>query len=189
MDIEYREQNYHIRTVIEEDKENFMSIRRETSDLSHAYDTIPGFLDQAWGFVLNGYDEVSMVAFRNGCFVAICTFHDFQGDHVQIGYDVARQLRGQGIGTELAGHLINAAHRVFPDKEVLIRVRKDNVASYRVAEKNGGVIIGFESTPEGRLAAELLQKYERKGETGEEVDAVRKRADEGMQGTAVFKMP
>ena len=36
MKIDYREQNYHIRTVTEEDKENFMSIRRETSDLSHA---------------------------------------------------------------------------------------------------------------------------------------------------------
>ena len=88
MDIEYREQNYHIRTVIEEDKENFMSIRRETSDLSHAYDTIPGFLDQAWGFVLNGYDEVSMVAFRNGCFVAICTFHDFQAYHRSFSDDL-----------------------------------------------------------------------------------------------------
>ena len=189
MKIDYREENYHIRTVTEEDKENFMSIRRETSDLSHAYDTVPGFLDQAWGFVLNGYDEISMVAFRNDCFVAICTFHDFQGSHVQLGYDVARQLRRQGIGTELVGHLINIAHCYFPDKAVQIRVRKDNTASYRVAEKCGGVIVGFESTPEGRLATELLDKYERTGETGEEVDAVRKRAEEGMQGIAVFMMP
>ena len=59
----------------------------------------------------------------------------------------------------------------------------------RVAEKCGGVIIGFESTPEGRLARELLDKYEHKGETGEEVDAVRRRAEEGMQGIAVFEMP
>ena len=189
MEIDYREQNYHIRAVTEEDKENFMSIRRETSDLSHAYDTVPGFLGQAWGFVLNGYDEVSMVAFRNDCFVAICTFHDFQESHVQLGYDVSRQLRGQGIGTELVGHLINIAHHTFPDKAVQIRVRKDNIASYRVAEKCGGVIIGFESTPEGRLARELLDKYEHKGETGEEVDAVRRRAEEGMQGIVVFEMP
>ena len=86
-------------------------------------------------------------------------------------------------------HLINIAHRIFPDKAVQIRVRKDNIASYRVAEKCGGVIAGFESTPEGRLARELLDKYENKGETGEEVDAVRRRAEEGMQGIAVFEMP
>jgi len=189
MEIDYREQNYHIRTVTEEDKESFMSIRRETSDLSYAYDTVPGFLDQAWGFVLNGYDEISMVVFRNDCFVAICTFHDFQENHVQLGYYVANQFRGQRIGTELVGHLINIAHHYFSDKAVQIRVRKDNIASYRVAEKCGGVIIGFESTPEGRLARELLDKYERKGETGDAVDAARKKAEEGMQGIAVFKMP
>lgn len=99
----------------------------------------PEFREHEWQNVLKAEDEVSMMVFQkeDGVFVAICNFQDFQGDHVDIGYDVEEEYRGKGIGTSLVIDLVSLAHLKFPGKEVIARIRVNNSVSRRVAEKAG----------------------------------------------------
>ena len=38
--------------------------------------------------------------------------------------------------------LIDLGHKQFPDRELLVCVRKDNIPSIHVLEKNGRILIG-----------------------------------------------
>ena len=119
-----------------------------------------GILDGRWKSVLKGSDEICMVVFQNDIFVAICSFQDFTGDHVELGYDVMKECRGQGIGSKLVADLISLAHRHFPDKDVVISAREENIASWKIAEKYGGILIRREPTPEAAMTQRMLDEYE-----------------------------
>ena len=158
----------------------------------------PEFREHEWQNVLKAEDEVSMMVFQkeDGVFVAICNFQDFQGDHVDIGYDVEEEYRGKGIGTSLVIDLVSLAHLKFPGKEVIARIRVNNSVSRRVAEKAGGVMVRYEPTPEAKLFVESLKKYGdgKPDENGhyaseKEISAWKRVVDEGKEGIRVYKMP
>lgn len=56
-----------------------------------------------------------------------------------IGYAISRSNRGHGYGSVLLRLLINEARRMQLD-EILLTVDKNNFASKKVIEKNGGVV-------------------------------------------------
>lgn len=190
--------HFHIRTVRSSDKDDFMALRRETSDMSRAYDLYPEYLDQDWGQVLKDEQEINMMAFRNNVFVGICSFQftDRDQDSVDIGYNIAKAYRNKGIGTKLASDMVSLAHKEFPGRDVLIRTRAKNKASQRVAEKCGGVLIGKEPTPEAKIFQDSLSKYgdgqtdehgDRMGE--DQIKKLRQVVEEGKEGVWVYRMP
>ncbi len=195
---EYTE-HFHIRTITQDDKERFMSVRIETSDFSKAYEELQGFPDFRWQSLLNSSDEIGMVVFsRNNAdvtteeFVAICNFEDFAGDHVDLGYDIRKEKRGQGIGTMLASDLIVLAHKYFPDKDVIIRVRENNAVSQHVAEKCGGLLIGYEAPPEIKYTQSVLEKYGDENNSpfsSEELAQMRAIVEQRKQEVRIYKMP
>ena len=50
-------------------------------------------------------------------FMAACTFQEIHSQSVYLGYDVVKELRGQGLGTRVVKALIQLAHDAFPDKD------------------------------------------------------------------------
>lgn len=54
--------------------------------------------------------------------------------------------------------LIDLGHKHFPDRELNVCVRKDNIPSIRVAEKNSGVLIGKRMTPEAAIIKKALDE-------------------------------
>ncbi len=203
MKIDEYTEHFHIRTITQDDKEIFMSVREETSDFSKAYEMLPDFSDYSWKKRLDSSDEISMVVFCHNNtqntpeeFVAICNFEDFSGDHVDLGYDVRKEKRCQGIGTKLAADLIALAHKYFPEKEVIIRVREKNIASQKVAEKCGGQLIGCEAPPEIKFTQSILEKYgggSGDGNEGsisnEELVAMRDIVEKRKQEVRIYRMP
>ena len=73
--------------------------------------------------------------------------------------------RGQGIGTKVLRALIELAHEIFPNKPIQIRIREENQASRRIAEKCGGVYTGSDDTPESVSIRKLLEKLPEEGRT------------------------
>jgi RimJ/RimL family protein N-acetyltransferase len=76
---------------------------------------------------------------HDGRFVGDCglTMQDIEGEqHVEVGYHVALDLRGQGLGTEAAAAVRSAATEAGVAHLVAI-IRPENVASQRVAQKVG----------------------------------------------------
>lgn len=59
-----------------------------------------------------------------------------------IGYFIDRAHRGRGYATEGLRLTLDAAREIVPEGEFYLRVNKDNPASLRVMQKNGGRIVG-----------------------------------------------
>ena len=148
--------DFRFRSVTPADKDLFMSVRSEASDIAGFYRAYPDFSEYRWKQILEDEKDLSMVVFSlpDNRFVGTCSFQGLQKDTLELGYDVVKEYRGKGIGTKMVRSLVALAHSVFPEREVFIRVRKDNTASCRVAEKCGGVFLGMADVPE----IEILQK-------------------------------
>jgi len=52
LDIDVHKHGFHFRSIKSQDKELFMAIRAETSDVSAFYKAYPGFLDYNWDMIL-----------------------------------------------------------------------------------------------------------------------------------------
>ena len=59
-----------------------------------------------------------------------------------IGYSIKKEERGKGYGTEGLKLTILEAKKIVPEDEIYLRVNKDNIASQKVMQKNGGKIVG-----------------------------------------------
>ena len=57
-----------------------------------------------------------------------------------IGYYIAPPYRGKNLASEGLRLLLEKASDIVPEKEFYLRLRKGNLASLRVMEKNGGTV-------------------------------------------------
>ena len=57
-----------------------------------------------------------------------------------IGYYIAPPYRGKNLATEGLRLLLEKGADIVPEKEFYLRLRKGNLASFRVMEKNGGYV-------------------------------------------------
>ena len=57
-----------------------------------------------------------------------------------IGYIIGNEYRGRGYGIEGLGLVLQVASQMVPEDEIYLRVKKDNTASLKIMQKNGGYI-------------------------------------------------
>lgn len=71
------------------------------------YRKFPDFSDYNWNLILKDDNEVGMVVFLqpDNLFVGTCSFQGVQKENLELGYDIAKELRGKGIGTRTVGAL------------------------------------------------------------------------------------
>lgn len=150
---------FHFRRIEQRDKELFMGVRAEVSEVAEFYREFPDFSDYNWNLILKDENEVGMVVFQlpDNLFVGTCSFQGIQKESLELGYDIVKELRGKGIGTRVVGALFQLAHKHFPEREIFVRVRQDNSASRRVAEKNGAVFLKLDDPPEVVALQTLLE--------------------------------
>ena len=186
LDIDVHKNGFHFRSIKSQDKELFMSIRSETSDVSAFYEAYPGFLDYNWDMILKDENELSMMVFQESdeLFVATCSFQRLQESTLELGYDVVKEYRGRGIGSKIVSILIEIAHATFLEREIFIKVRENNMASRRVAEKCGGVLIGFADAPE----VETLQNIIDKSDNPLNVAKANEIIEQGKNSVYVYKV-
>lgn len=151
--------DFHFRRIEQRDKDLYMGVRAEVSEVAEFYRKYPDFSDYNWNLILKDDNEIGMVVFQRAddLFVGTCSFQGVQKENLELGYDIARELRGKGIGTRMVGALFQLAHKHFPEREIFVRVRQDNSASRRVAEKNGAVFIKMDDPPEVMALRTLLE--------------------------------
>ena len=177
---------FRFRSIAPEDKYPFMSIRIETSSVALLYDQFPGFLDFNWKQILVDENELNMMVFRqsDGLFVATCSVQRLLEETLELGYDVVKELRGEGIGTKMVPALIELAHDHFPAREIIVRIQKDNIASQRVAEKSGAVFLGMEDAPE----VEIIQNYLNSHEVVPNADKLRSVIEQKKHSVMVYRI-
>ena len=57
-----------------------------------------------------------------------------------IGYFIKKEFRGKGYGKEGLRQTLQIARTMIPEEEIYLQVNKDNPASLRVVQQNGGYI-------------------------------------------------
>lgn len=180
--------DYYFRSIRPEDKELFMSVRSETSDVAPAYRAIEGYTDYSWDMTLSDQTAVSMMVFTHpeGSFAAISSFQNIDSDAVELGYDLVASYRGKGFGTRIVRELIQFAHEQYPDKKIMVKIRAKNTASLRVIEKCGGILIGTEDTPE----AALMQRFLDRDKLSEELpdSGAKEIIERGKNGVKIYRV-
>lgn len=83
-----------------------------------------------WAMVLKGTGEVA-----GSCGLVLQEVDG--GYHIEVGYNVRRDLWGRGYATEAAGASIDYAFGRLGANRVIAMIRPQNRSSIRVAEKNG----------------------------------------------------
>lgn len=186
LDIDAHKNGFHFRAIKSQDKELFMAMRSETSDVSAFYKAYPGFLDYNWDMILKDENELHMMVFQESdeLFVATCSFQRLQESTLELGYDVVKEYRGRGIGSKIVAALIEIAHATFPEREIYIKVRENNMSSRRVAEKCGGELVGFVDAPE----VETLQNIIDKSDNPSSITKAKEIIEQGKNSVYVYKI-
>ena len=160
--IYFETDHLYVRSIQEKDKEYYMTLRRDTSSIAQAYTVLPEFCDIEWDNELNSTEDIYLAVFlkENGTFVASASYQGFNTDSIEIGFDVVKEYRNQGIGTELIFGMLKEERSVFCEKKILIKTEINNIACRRVIEKCGGVFCGYEPTMVAKAIESLMKSIE-----------------------------
>ena len=182
----------YVRSVEESDKEAYMNLRVETSEIAHAYQSLPGFRDREWDGELNSQKDTLLAAFlkENNLLVASASFQSYESNCIELGFDVSERYRRQGFATELVQGMLKTISTIFPDKTVSLRTAVTNTACRRVAEKCGGVFSGYEPTRATMAMAALMESYGNTPTDDKELLAMRIKGtefiEENKEGVCVY---
>ncbi len=94
-------------------------------------------------YAINGHGLWAMVLKASGELTGDCglTIQEVDGaNEVEIGYHVRRDLWGQGLATEAARACRNYGFARLSADRLISLIRPENLASRRVAEKNGMLV-------------------------------------------------
>lgn len=172
-----------IRSVTQTDKELVMGLRAQVSDIAAAYKEEPDFVDYSWEQDLTSTTEKLLLAFNGTTFIGMGTLQNLDGSYIEIGVDIVPEYQHQGLGTTLTALLLDYCREHYPDREIRMRARKENTASLRMIEKNGGVFISYEDTPGTVMLEKLLETIpERRAEYAEIIK-------NGRNGVRVYVLP
>ena len=192
--IDFETNRLHIRSVMEADKDDYMALRVNNSNISEAYSIMPDFTDYEWDGELNGDEDIYLSVFlkSDGTFVASASVQNYQEESVEIGYDVKEESRNVGIATEIVKGLLAEVHSLFPKSRVIIRADYENDASKRVAEKCGGVLIRREDSFACRMFSMTQKALETEGddfEQSEKYADMRALMEKGKDAVCVYELP
>lgn len=192
--IDFETDRLHIRSVIEADKDDYMSLRVKNSSISKAYSIMPDFTDYEWDGELNGEDDIHVSVFLKpeGVFVASASIQNYKEKTIELGYDVKEDYRNEGIATELIKGLLSEVHRLFAEAQVIIRTDHENDASRRVAEKCGGVLIRREDSFACKMFSitkEALEKSGKDFEQSDNYDDMKELMVRGKDSVCVYELP
>lgn len=148
-----------IRPLQESDKDYYMALRIETSDIRQAYETMPEFREYEWEKEFEGDGDASFCIFLkpDRIFVGSCSYQNFKSDTVELGIDLVKEHRNKGIGTEVVNGLVRKAGELFPGKSIILRTNANNVLCRRVAEKCGATLSKYEPSLTAQVMAKLLE--------------------------------
>jgi [ribosomal protein S5]-alanine N-acetyltransferase len=103
-------------------------------------DEVRQWIERQIGRYCDGCGLLGVVEKQTSWLIGDCgpTWQDVEGCmELEIGYHVNRERWNQGFATEAARAVMGYAFGRFPVDRVISMIRPENVASRRVAEKNG----------------------------------------------------
>ena len=122
-----------------------MKLQSEVSEYPEIYDN-PDDFEQRWDMVLNSGKTIYLSVFLAGSeiYVADASIQNYKSDSVELGLNVVKEYRNQGLGTELVQALIAETQTILNAGCIRIKTKANNTSCRRMIEKCGGILSGFE---------------------------------------------
>ena len=101
------------------------------------------FLEEytAHQYAFYGYGLYGIFSKRSGEFMGIAGFSPLDGEQVEIGYSLLKKWQDQKIASEILPPLLSCGRRDFDFQNIVARIPEGNLASRKLAQKNGLKII------------------------------------------------
>lgn len=153
-----------IRPVAFSDKDQFMRIQQENSEMPNAYKE-ENFRKSFWEQCLAGEDDIYMMIFlkENGAHIGNCSFQNVNTDIIEIGIDIDKSKQNMGLGTGVLSLLVAYLRNHASDQKHRIKTKSNNLPCQKMIEKVGGVKTGEEATEFDRIMDDkmlpTLRKY------------------------------
>lgn len=134
--------NCSLRLLMESDKDAYMAVNKENSDIEVAY-SMPEFIEAMWKSAMEEEITLAVLEKKCGIFIGYIDIQHIEREKPELGIELVKEYQGKGIGTEAIGVLLNSLKGTVDEKQVFIaNARIDNVASQRMLEKLGAVKCG-----------------------------------------------
>lgn len=112
---------------------------------SNGIDLEEGYVPDTYYFLWDNEDIVGLFKIRH-------YLNDFlRNGPGHIGYCVLKEYRGQGYATMGLKLAIEEAKKIIPEDEIYMSINKDNLASLKVQEKCGAVVVSETADGSGYL--------------------------------------
>ena len=136
---------YVLRRLQEEDKEPFMQLLVDISDIKDAYNN-RDFYEYSWVSSLNDEEvlNLSLLERESGSYLGYLTVRDPYSENPELGCDIVKEFRRKGIAYQAIQLLIRRMKDLKGTRVFKIKAYVDNVASLNLIRKLDGVEVGRE---------------------------------------------
>ncbi|MBK9174825.1 MAG: GNAT family N-acetyltransferase [Flavobacteriales bacterium] len=133
-----------LRDLEERDAEHILALNSDPEVLKHVHDVPFSGIDAARSWIAGIQVELPLgigrwaIESKDGTWIGRCSLRRQPDEEVLMGFRLLREHWGQGYASEVVGALLKQAFDVHRLPYVASRVARENLASRRVLEKNGG---------------------------------------------------
>ena len=168
---------FFIRPVTAADKDQFMRIQQENSEMGKAYEE-EHFRESFWEKILYSEDDIYMVIYlkKDSQHIGNCSFQNVNTQTIEIGIDLDKTMQSQGLGTGVVMLLVEYLKSNTSGQRFQIKTKSNNIPCQIMIEKAGGTKIGKEATEFDRVMDSMIPTLEKYGMV-EQVDEIRKLLD------------
>lgn len=134
-----------LRDLEDHDAANVLLLNSDPEVLKYVHDVPFKDVDAARNWIANIADQLPLgigrwaIETHDGTWIGRCSLRRQADGEVLMGYRLLREHWGNGYASETARALLDLAFNTLGLQYVASKVARDNIASQRVIEKNGGV--------------------------------------------------
>ena len=154
-----------LRDLEERDAQNILLLNSDPEVLKYVHDEPFRDMDAARAWIANIGHQLPLgigrwaIEARDGTWIGRCSLRRYASGEVLMGYRLLRGHWGHGFASEAVRAMLDLAFNTHHLPEVLSKVAKENKASQRVMEKNGGRF--WKTGPAENFAEALVYRFER----------------------------
>ena len=144
--------DFLLRARKETDKEDYLNLCIEISVMPSMYDD--NFKELSWKDLLDEI-EVFVINKENNEFCGEITLKNYNSDTPEIGINLLKKYRGQGIGYKVTKLFMETVCQIQNIEYFIVRIYSDNLHSQNLFKKFGAIKIGEEENEYVKLLREV----------------------------------
>ena len=154
-----------LRDLEDHDAANVLLLNTDPDVLKYVHDVPFSDMDAARAWIANIQHQLPLgigrwaIETKDGRWIGRCSLRRYADGEVLMGYRLLREHWGNGYASETARGLLDLAFNTHDLQYVASKVARENIASQRVMQKNGGLF--WKEDVCGHFADALVYRFDR----------------------------